>query len=61
MPNPEVVALLDEATRALFPYDDLSAYFERVYLPSGYPRESDEFVTHGETFEAWEELKAEAL
>ncbi len=59
--NPEVEALLSEEARAMFPYGDLDSYFQRVYLPSGFPRESDEFVTHGETFTAWDELKAEVL
>ncbi|MCL4289094.1 MAG: ABC transporter substrate-binding protein [Thermoleophilia bacterium] len=59
--NPEVVALIDETTRALFPYDDLGAFFERVALPNGFPRESDEFVTFDETVKGWEDVKAAAL
>jgi hypothetical protein len=52
------VDLLDETTKALYPYDDLESLLELAPLASLPPTESDEFVTFSEWSEQWQQLKA---
>jgi spermidine/putrescine-binding protein len=59
--NPEVVPLLDEKTRNLFPFDDLDSFFERVVLNLGFPRGESEFVTFEQTLKEWDDIKSAAL
>jgi spermidine/putrescine transport system substrate-binding protein len=64
------VDLLNEETRALYPYDDLelgdttgerlAALFELAPFYANLPVESDEYVTFSEWTETWEEIKANA-
>jgi len=49
---------LDEATRTLYPYEDLAALLDKAPLASLPPVESDEFVTFTEWQDAWQQLKA---
>lgn len=52
------VDLLNEETRALYPYDDIAGYLELAPLYNNPPLESDEFVTQKEWTDAWQEIKA---
>jgi spermidine/putrescine transport system substrate-binding protein len=64
------VELLDEATRALYPYDDLqlgetteeriAALFERAPFYNNPPVESDQYVTFADVQKGWQEIKAAA-
>jgi len=52
------VEFLDEATRSLYPYEDLEGLLERAPFYNNPPVESDEFVTYQEWIETWQEVKA---
>ena len=52
------VDLLNEETRALYPYEDIAGYLELAPLYNNPPLESDEFVTQKEWTDAWQEIKA---
>ena len=54
------VDLLNEETKALYPYDDIAGYLELAPLYNNPPVESDEFVTQTEWTDAWQEIKAGA-
>ena len=54
------VELLNEETKALYPYDDIAGYLELAPLYNNPPVESDEFVTQTEWTDAWQEIKAGA-
>ena len=54
--RPDAVELLDEATRLLYPYDDLSGFFEKAPVAKNFPAESTEFVTAAQfiqIYDAW--------
>ena len=52
------VEFLDEATRSLYPYEDLDGLLERAPFYNNPPVESDEFVTYEEWIDTWQEVKA---
>ena len=52
------VEFLDEATRSLYPYDDLEGLLERAPFYNNPPVESDEYVTYEEWVDTWQEVKA---
>jgi spermidine/putrescine transport system substrate-binding protein len=52
------VDLLNEETRALYPYEDIEGYLGLAPLYNNPPIESDEFVTQKEWTDAWQEIKA---
>ena len=52
------VELLNEETRALYPYEDIAGFLELAPLYNNPPLESDEFVTQKEWTDAWQEIKA---
>nr|MBA3364149.1 extracellular solute-binding protein [Actinomycetota bacterium] len=52
------VDLLNEETRALYPYEDIAGYLELAPLYNNPPLESDEFVTQKEWTDSWQEIKA---
>jgi hypothetical protein len=52
--------LLDDATRSLYPYEDLDGLLERAPFYNNPPKESDEFVTFDEWQAKWQEIKAGA-
>jgi spermidine/putrescine-binding protein len=52
------VDLLDDTTRALYPYDDLAGLLELAPLATLPPVKSDEFVTFQEWQDAWQQFKA---
>ncbi len=54
------VPLLSEATRSLYPYDDLEGFLTKAPFYPNPPVESDEFVTGTEWKTAWGELKQSA-
>jgi spermidine/putrescine transport system substrate-binding protein len=56
--NKKAVALMDDATRALFNYADLDGVFKAAPLLGIPPRESAEFATYSEWVDAWNEFKA---
>ncbi|MEZ5924204.1 MAG: extracellular solute-binding protein [Hyphomicrobiaceae bacterium] len=51
------VPLLDEATRALFDYNDLDSVFKSAPMLGIPPRESTEFATYDEWVRAYEDFK----
>jgi spermidine/putrescine transport system substrate-binding protein len=51
---------LDEATRSLYPYEDLDGLLELAPLAINPPTESDEFVTFPEWTERWQTIKTGA-
>jgi spermidine/putrescine-binding protein len=53
------VKYLDKATRALYPYDDFTAFFEQSPVTGLPPLESDQYVTGSEWLERWQQLKSE--
>jgi spermidine/putrescine-binding protein len=56
--NEEAIDLLDEETRSIFPYDDLTTVFEKApYYPMP-PREPGEYATLDDWNTAWERLRA---
>ena len=55
--NKNAVPLMDEATRALFDYDNLDAVFANAPLEGIAPRESDEHATYDDWVRAYEDLK----
>ncbi|MFM8612874.1 MAG: PotD/PotF family extracellular solute-binding protein [Actinomycetota bacterium] len=59
-PVEAAVPLLGETTRALYPYDDIDAFLEKIPFYNNPPLESDEYMTIGEWMEIWTELKANA-
>ena len=54
------VDLLNEATRDLYPYEDLDGLLELAPLAINAPTESDEFVTFPEWTETWQQIKTGA-
>ena len=54
------VTELNEATAALYPYDQLDSLLERAPFFNNSPLESDEFVTIQEWNDKWTEIKAGA-
>jgi len=54
----DAVEQLDEATKALYPYEDLETLLEQAPLAINAPTESDEFVTFPEWLDAWQQIKA---
>jgi spermidine/putrescine transport system substrate-binding protein len=52
------VEFLDEATRSLYPYEDLEGLLERAPFYNNPPVESDEYVTYQEWVDTWQEVKA---
>jgi spermidine/putrescine transport system substrate-binding protein len=50
--------LLDDATRSLYPYEDLDGLLERAPFYNNPPKESDEYVTFDEWQAKWQEIKA---
>jgi ABC-type Fe3+ transport system substrate-binding protein len=50
-------ALLDEQTKSLYPYEDISGFFEKAPVALGFPPESDEFVTAAEFDSLWNAWK----
>lgn len=59
-PVEAAVPLLGETTRALYPYDDIDAFLEKIPFYNNPPLESEEYMTIGEWMEIWTELKASA-
>ncbi|CAN5739960.1 polyamine ABC transporter substrate-binding protein [soil metagenome] len=49
---------LDEATRALYPYEELEELLERAPLATVPPTESSDVVTFSEWSDAWQQIKA---
>lgn len=56
----DAVALLDETTAALYPYDTLDEYLQKAPFYGNPPVESDEYVTSTEWKTTWGELKQSA-
>jgi spermidine/putrescine transport system substrate-binding protein len=54
------VDMLNEATRDLYPYEDLDALLELAPLAINAPTESDEYVTFPEWLESWQRIKTGA-
>jgi len=51
---------LDKGAKTLYPYDDISGYFDRLKLFSQPAQESDEYVTLKQWLKTWNEIKAGA-
>ena len=56
----DAVPLLDDATRSLYPYDDLDGFLAKAPFYPNPPVDSTEFVTGTEWKQAWGELKQSA-
>jgi spermidine/putrescine transport system substrate-binding protein len=56
--NPDAVPLLDEATAALYDYDQIDQVFAKAPVYELPPRESDQYATYDEWLQMWEEVKA---
>lgn len=55
--NKNAVSLLDESTRALYPYDAISDYLASAPLYGLPPRVSDEYATFDDWVSAWQAFK----
>jgi spermidine/putrescine transport system substrate-binding protein len=56
--NPDAVPLLDEATKAMYGYDDLAEYFKKVKFYGYPPNTSDKYATFEQWNNMWLEVKA---
>lgn len=54
----KAVPLLNESTKALYPYDDLEAYLSGATFYDNPPMESDEYVTYPEMLTQWKSIQA---
>jgi spermidine/putrescine transport system substrate-binding protein len=52
----DAVSLLDDATRSLYPYDDLDQLLENAPFFNNPPVESDEYVTIDRVIKDWQEI-----
>ena len=50
--------LLDPATKALYPYNDLAGFFRKAPVVANFPAESDQYVTQKYMTDAWNAFKA---